>query len=209
MLRISKSPKERKDEIIQTALELFSKKGYEHTTIQDIAEKMGISQGLCYRYFKSKQAIYEATAAYYAEKCMGDLDTLVTFDLPAVEKLNAVIFQLFVHASSHNEFESSNRRPSEIQIPKVVEVAEKIISIVIPIIQQGVEEKTFFCDEIEKVARFFSYGLCFMLHPSKMPPDNPKEYILSHRTMVKTLCIQMFGIDKNIGIGSGWDYIKI
>ena len=53
-VRIIKDPEERKQEIIEAALHLFSQKGYEHTTIQDIAKYLNISQGLCYRYFKSK-----------------------------------------------------------------------------------------------------------------------------------------------------------
>ena len=54
-VRIIKDPEERKQEIIEAALHLFSQKGYEHTTIQDIAKYLNISQGLCYRYFNLKR----------------------------------------------------------------------------------------------------------------------------------------------------------
>ena len=50
-VRIIKDPEERKQEIIEAALHLFSQKGYEHTTIQDIAKYLNISQGLCYSLF--------------------------------------------------------------------------------------------------------------------------------------------------------------
>jgi len=43
--------------IIETALELFARNGYDRTTISMIARQADISQGLMYRYFPSKQAL--------------------------------------------------------------------------------------------------------------------------------------------------------
>lgn len=47
----------RRKQIIEAAVELFDKKGYPGTTIADVAEKAGISKGLVYKYFQSKQEI--------------------------------------------------------------------------------------------------------------------------------------------------------
>jgi AcrR family transcriptional regulator len=41
--------------ILQSALELFARTGYERTSVQMIARQAGVSQGLMYRYFASKQ----------------------------------------------------------------------------------------------------------------------------------------------------------
>lgn len=49
---------ERKAQILQEALLLFSSKGLSATKIQDIAEAVGMAQGLIYHYFPSKEAIY-------------------------------------------------------------------------------------------------------------------------------------------------------
>ncbi|MCU0427176.1 MAG: TetR/AcrR family transcriptional regulator [Candidatus Kapabacteria bacterium] len=46
-----------KAEILQAALELFSTKGFEQTSVSAIAQKAGISQGLMYNYFPSKEAL--------------------------------------------------------------------------------------------------------------------------------------------------------
>ena len=53
-MRISKEPEARKQEILETAMKLFAEKGYEKTSISDIAKEIGVAQGLCYRYFPSK-----------------------------------------------------------------------------------------------------------------------------------------------------------
>ncbi len=46
--------------IIDTALELFANEGYSHTSIAQIAKKAGISKGLLYNYFTSKEDLLMA-----------------------------------------------------------------------------------------------------------------------------------------------------
>lgn len=46
--------------IKQTALELFGRKGYFNTSISDIAKAAGVSKGLMYNYFESKDALLAA-----------------------------------------------------------------------------------------------------------------------------------------------------
>ncbi len=52
--------KEKRELILDTALELFAEKGFHTTSIEQIAKKAGISKGLTYNYFESKNAILEA-----------------------------------------------------------------------------------------------------------------------------------------------------
>lgn len=48
------------DAIKQAALELFAEKGYQNTSISDIAKSAGISKGLMYNYFESKEGLLRA-----------------------------------------------------------------------------------------------------------------------------------------------------
>ena len=66
-MRVVKEPDERKQEILEAALRVFARKGYDKTSISDIAGEIGISQGLCYRYFPSKEVIYDVALDMYAE----------------------------------------------------------------------------------------------------------------------------------------------
>jgi AcrR family transcriptional regulator len=54
---------ETRRQILETALTLFRERGFEPTTMRDIAARAGLSLGAAYYYFKSKEAI---VAAYYA-----------------------------------------------------------------------------------------------------------------------------------------------
>lgn len=49
---------ERRNVILEAALELFVLKGYSGTKISDIAEKAGMSTGLMFHYFESKEQLY-------------------------------------------------------------------------------------------------------------------------------------------------------
>lgn len=48
-----------KERIIETALDLFSKKGFEAVSVRDISGKIGIKESSLYYHFKNKQEIFE------------------------------------------------------------------------------------------------------------------------------------------------------
>ena len=51
--------KEKKDHIMEVALELFAENGFHATSISQIAKKAGISKGLTYNYFESKKELLD------------------------------------------------------------------------------------------------------------------------------------------------------
>jgi len=53
---------QRLEEIVAAATACFLEKGFHKTSVQDIAARAGLSMGLLYRYFPSKEAIIEAAA---------------------------------------------------------------------------------------------------------------------------------------------------
>lgn len=46
-----------RDTLVQAALELFARYGFEKTSVRMIAERAGVSLGLLYNYFESKEAL--------------------------------------------------------------------------------------------------------------------------------------------------------
>lgn len=51
------------NKILETAQRLFIKRGYENTSLKQIAEKSNISKSNIYRYYRSKEDIYEKLAS--------------------------------------------------------------------------------------------------------------------------------------------------
>lgn len=58
--------------LYSTAIELIAERGYEATTLRDVAERAGVSVGLLYRYYPSKRAVvialYDELSAKYAAR---------------------------------------------------------------------------------------------------------------------------------------------
>lgn len=52
--------REKKERILDAALELFSKKGYHATNTKEIAAAAGVATGTLYRYFRDKKAVFMA-----------------------------------------------------------------------------------------------------------------------------------------------------
>jgi len=67
---------ERKDQILDAATEVFSRKGFQQTRMDDIAEQSKLSKGALYWYFKSKDDLIIAI-----------LDRLFVHELDDLEKL--------------------------------------------------------------------------------------------------------------------------
>lgn len=88
-MRIVKDPDIRKIEILDGAIKVFAQRGYDGTTISDIAKELKISQGLCYRYFPSKDSIYEAALEKYAEKIANENLRRIDMELPVRKMIEA------------------------------------------------------------------------------------------------------------------------
>jgi len=54
----------RKEQILMAALQLFGAKGYQNTSISDIAKKAELSKGLLYNYFESKEDLLNAVVLF-------------------------------------------------------------------------------------------------------------------------------------------------
>jgi AcrR family transcriptional regulator len=70
MLRRALTPKARRtrERILEAALVLFADRGYEATTMRDVAREAGASVGLAYRYFASKEEFALALYMRLAEE---------------------------------------------------------------------------------------------------------------------------------------------
>ena len=50
----------RREQILQGSMKLFAEKGFRGTTTREIAQGIGISEALMFKYFPSKEALYQA-----------------------------------------------------------------------------------------------------------------------------------------------------
>ncbi len=57
----------RQAELLEAAIEVFAQRGYQATTMDEIAEQAGVSKGMLYIYFKNKEALFGAVFRWYGQ----------------------------------------------------------------------------------------------------------------------------------------------
>jgi AcrR family transcriptional regulator len=90
---------ERRRQLVEIGLDLFSERAYDEIAIDDIAAQAGISKGLLYHYFPSKRDFYveviREAAGELAERTEPDSS------LPPLERLTESIDAYLVHVEEH------------------------------------------------------------------------------------------------------------
>ena len=96
-----KDPEGAKAQILTAALQLFTEKGYEETTMQNIVDLSGMSRGAIYYHFKDKteiyQSLYESLSrkpfAYFEEIEKDDIKFYTdAYDTKSKNKIHTVVY---------------------------------------------------------------------------------------------------------------------
>ena len=95
---------EKRRQILKESLSQFSSKGLYATRIKDIAEGVGMAQGLVYNYFESKEEIYTELVSSALSKLIEAADLFEKADIPAQEILRLSIERLLQTIQESDEF---------------------------------------------------------------------------------------------------------
>ncbi len=145
MVRIVKSPEERRTELIETAESLFSQKGYEYTAVSDIVKKINVGQGTFYHYFKSKEDILEAVAEKIIVPIAEDVRNIAKGNEDPATKVNAILNNILRAGNSETGFmKLMHQKGNYLLHDKLVGALEARISpIIADVISTGMEEGVF------------------------------------------------------------------
>ena len=78
---------ERRQQIMDAALNCFARKGYHKTTMDDIVAESGLSKGTLYWYFKSKDELFFSLINSFFLEMQQDLDAIFERPTSATDKL--------------------------------------------------------------------------------------------------------------------------
>ncbi|HCQ6217961.1 TPA: TetR/AcrR family transcriptional regulator [Clostridioides difficile] len=159
--------KNSKEKIIQSAFSLFSSKGYDSTSTQDIINLSGLSRGAMYHHFKTKEDILRSVTKELYSQMNNFLEHLVADDtLTANEK----IIELVVHSANDYTRRKMVHCSWLEKIPfALIEEVRNLNNVVAPniakIIKQGVENKEFSCEYPEELAEILVFSIDILLDP--------------------------------------------
>jgi AcrR family transcriptional regulator len=145
----------KKQTIIESALKLFIAKGFEGTSVREIASDAGVNVAMINYYFVSKEKLFESVVEYRASFLQGIFTELVNnTKLTAIEKIDIVIDQTIERKFSNSEFHhllhrelSLEHRP---QLRNAIsDILLKNMKQVKKIIQNGIKDGVFKPVDIE------------------------------------------------------------
>ena len=168
MTRISKSPAERRMEILLAAKELFFTQGYNRTSVNDIVKKVGVAQGLFYYYFASKDDIYKAVFELCCDETVVSIqEVLANEEIALNDRIIKAIGLLT------NNIESKEQPLMEgVQMAEYLELhnkltlhsTEMLVEPVADILQRQNENGTLNVQNPNITARFIVYGIWGIMH---------------------------------------------
>ena len=94
---------EKRTKILDAALELFGKEGYHNGSISKVAQKAGISKGLVYNYFNSKEDIVREILDSGVEEMLNIFDTNHDGVLERSE-IEYFLNEMFNHLKNNQKF---------------------------------------------------------------------------------------------------------
>ena len=140
---------DKKEHIINIAVELFSTKGFEGTSIRELAAKAGVNIAMVNYYFGSKEKLFEALIENKVAYMKGKLEELVANkSLSEIEKIDVIIesyverllSQPAYHRVIHQEL-LVNQRESMHQ--SITNIFKRNMEMVKSIINVGIKKKVF------------------------------------------------------------------
>ena len=135
------------DIILKTAKDMFSRKGFEGTIMDELAKKAGVNKATIYYHFKNKEALYEHVFTECIKKVVEDLEKSVSEVKDAKEGLRLYIDTFYFHAKRDRTFIGLFLR--EIagggrSFPKkAMEIFLRVLSILEEILKKGYENGVF------------------------------------------------------------------
>ena len=90
--------------IIEAAIRLFSDKGYEQTSIEELAREAGVGKGTVYSYFETKKDIVRAFCEVQLEYTRNELTAGTNPETTLKEQLLVIFMAEFRHVTANKEF---------------------------------------------------------------------------------------------------------
>ena len=159
----------RRNQILDAAVSVIAERGFERTTIKQIAKQAGVADGTIYNYFKNKAAIMTAIVARMTQQERRDLDFAQAAEMDFASFLGTYIPQRFqemeaempalkvVMAETLNNAEFRDRLNAEIYQPLFM-LAEQYV-------QQLIERESMPTDDAALLTRLIAspvFGLLML-----------------------------------------------
>lgn len=187
MTRITKSPAERKQELIDEAERLFLKKGYETTTVSDIVKSIPVAQGTFYYYFDSKENMLKAVLERNFSALEKELASINDqTDIDSCEKFSRIVNCMLRFNKNKGRLTSAVHLEGNTILHHMLEDMShtKLIPHLAAVVRAGVAQEEFNAPFPEETADVLFHAVLHFLHEPSIMEDKARrkrtEVVLEH-----------------------------
>ena len=175
--------------ITDTAAELFHRKGYRSTTLDDVSKELGITKAALYHYVSSKEKLLSRIYIQALENIFRNTDKIAGKDLPPDVRLRLIIQNhikgiIIQSISMFSVFFTEENQLPEKEFRKIRREKRKYTRIVEEIIEEGISQGLFRKSD-PKLQAFAIIGMCNWVYkwykpgPDSYTPEQIADYFVS------------------------------
>jgi AcrR family transcriptional regulator len=135
------------EEITQAAVRLFERKGYHATSVQDIADEVGLQKGSLYHYISSKEDLLMQLAHKSITDFNSQMEKILSSDLSSRERLHRAIEHHIKYVTQHVQLTTVLLREAfslgEDQHRVIQEATDKYLNLWTQLIEEGIASGEF------------------------------------------------------------------
>ncbi|GAB6061830.1 TetR/AcrR family transcriptional regulator [Deferrisoma palaeochoriense] len=92
---------DRREQIFAVGARLFARRGYERTTLQDVADALGVTKPAFYYYYRSKEDLLYEILSFSMDRVTEDIEAALALDAPPEERVREWIRRYVGFFTSH------------------------------------------------------------------------------------------------------------
>jgi AcrR family transcriptional regulator len=93
----------RRQEVVDGAARVFAERGYDQTSVPELAEAIGLAAGSLYHYFGSKEQLLISICDELMAPLLDEARALVAADAPPDEQLRTLVRRWVAHVVEHRD----------------------------------------------------------------------------------------------------------
>ena len=150
--------------IIEESIDLFDKKGFNKTSIQNIVDSIGVTKGTFYYYFNSKQELLRDIHLSYIQELLYEQETIIKNENSnSKEKISKIVYLIIskikTQGKSARVFNREMRHLEDAHIHQVNLYRRKFRTNFQKLISEGIEAKEFRNDLKTDIVTFGILGM--------------------------------------------------
>lgn len=93
----------RRADVIERAAQVFARRGYDQTSVPELAEALEVATGGMYHYFSGKEQLLIAICDQLMEPLLSEAEELLATDAPATEQLRDLVRRWVANVVAHQD----------------------------------------------------------------------------------------------------------